>query len=355
MRAKEYLLAKANNLTYAKEIEKILSDLLPLRLNKEATELYYNHVLAPDIRKQNYNFQKKMHACNNAMQMVEPIEEHFQNELPIDKAKEIRKELMLVISTDKSFGYLYYLLGTESNMQEKNVLIDCVPNEEVIRSSIACQRDNYPLDTLDDYLEDDFNYKQYDKIISNFHKDVEDILAIFNLSYKIYDELRCQQNKISAICNYLDKLEFSCKEDKFITLSITSNLFKTFSFQDKNTMHCLHEIERRIATIGINIKDVSCKNDTTTSQIHLNNQRGKKLDFIRVINALYELDFFKNESQNKISKKEVFETLGKFINLDLSKYQNDLSRSLTDSTALEKHLKIFEDMEDKMENIFNSK
>ena len=355
MRAKEKLVTSANKLIYAKEIGKILSDLLPLRLDIEATELYYNHVLAPDIRQQNYNFQKKMHACNNAMQMVEPIEEHFQNELPLDKVKEIRKELLFVISSDKSYGYLYYLLGTESNMIDKNTLIDCIPNEEEIRSSIACQRDNYPLATLDEYLEDDFNYSQYDKIISNFHYENQDILSILNLSYKIYDDLRCQQNKLSAICNYLDKLEFPNEEDKFITLSIVSNLFKTFSSQDKSTTHCLHEIERRLTAISINIDEVTSPNMVMPSRVFLSNERGKKLDFIRVINTLYELDFFKNESQNKISKKEVFETLGRFMNIDLSKYQNDLSRSLTDSTALQKHLKIFEDMEDKMESIFNSK
>lgn len=167
--------------------------------------------------------------------------------------------------------------------------------------------------------------------------------------------MRCQQNKLSAICLYLDNLEFSSKEDKFITLSIVRNLFQTFSSQEQGTTHCLHEIERRISAIGIHVNETTGKDKAMTSRVFLNNQRGKKLDFIRVINALYELDFFKNESQNKISKKEVFETLGKFMNIDLSKYQNDLSRSLTDSTALEKHLKIFEDMGDKMESIFNSK
>ena len=79
------------------------------------------------------------------------------------------------------------------------------------------------------------------------------------------------------------------------------------------------------------------------------------LDFTRVLNAMYEKGFFKDEQQNKISKKEVFETFGECLNMDLSKFQNDLSRSLTDSTALEKHLKVFEDLKDKMEEIFNSR
>lgn len=34
-----------------------------------------------------------------------------------------------------------------------------------------------------------------------------------------------------------------------------------------------------------------------------------KLDFIRVLNAMYEKGFFKDEQQNKISKKEVLKHL----------------------------------------------
>lgn len=74
MRAKEKLIAQANKLAYATDIKKILSDLLPLRLDKEATEDYYNNVLTPDIRKQNYVLQLKMHESKNAMQSEIPIE-----------------------------------------------------------------------------------------------------------------------------------------------------------------------------------------------------------------------------------------------------------------------------------------
>ena len=104
MRAKEKLIAQADKLAYAKEIDKILSDLLPLRLDKEATEDYYNNVLTPDIRKQNYDLQLKMHERKNAMQIEIPTEEHYQEELSLDIAKEIRKELFNIISEDKSFG-----------------------------------------------------------------------------------------------------------------------------------------------------------------------------------------------------------------------------------------------------------
>ena len=47
--------------------------------------------------------------------------------------------------------------------------------------------------------------------------------------------------------------------------------------------------------------------------------------------------------------------MGRTMHVDLSDYDNDLSRSMSDSTKLEKHLKPFEDMKLKMIEIWNSK
>lgn len=92
-----------------------------------------------------------------------------------------------------------------------------------------------------------------------------------------------------------------------------------------------------------------------SSRVFLSAKRGSKIDFIRVVNVLYELGLFQDEQGGSVTKKKVFTTLGRFVNVDLSDYDKDLSRSLTDSTALEKHLKIFNQMKEKMEEIFNSK
>ena len=81
--------------------------------------------------------------------------------------------------------------------------------------------------------------------------------------------------------------------------------------------------------------------------------RGFKIDLIRVINTLYMLGFFMGKNGAKITKKEVFTAIGKALNIDLSTYDSDLSRSLSDSTALEKHLSIFDRMKQKMVEVFN--
>ena len=81
--------------------------------------------------------------------------------------------------------------------------------------------------------------------------------------------------------------------------------------------------------------------------------RGFKIDLIRVINTLYMLGFFTGKNGAKVTKKEVFTAIGKALNIDLSTYDSDLSRSLSDSTALEKHLSIFDRMKQKMVEVFN--
>ena len=103
---------------------------------------------------------------------------------------------------------------------------------------------------------------------------------------------------------------------------------------------------------GEETKDAS--GNTASSPVHLSTARGTKIDFIRVVNCLYELGFFTDDKGGKISKKEAMSALGRAVNVDLSTYDNDLSRSLSDSTKLDKHLAIFERMREKMEEVFNN-
>ena len=87
--------------------------------------------------------------------------------------------------------------------------------------------------------------------------------------------------------------------------------------------------------------------------IFLSKERGRRLDMIRVINSIFELGFFVDENGRKSNKKDVFIVMGHAMNVDFSNYNHDLSSSLTDSTSMNKHLKIFEDMLDMMKKIFN--
>ena len=88
------------------------------------------------------------------------------------------------------------------------------------------------------------------------------------------------------------------------------------------------------------------------SSLQLNEQRGTKVKFLRVINCLFELSFFKGEEGKNISKKEVFETFGKLLNQDFSTFHNDLSSTKAAANSdMNNTLAIFKQMLDKQVDI----
>ena len=91
------------------------------------------------------------------------------------------------------------------------------------------------------------------------------------------------------------------------------------------------------------------------SSVYLSPVRGKKIDFIRVVNVLYELGLFTDKDGVRCTKKEAFRAFGRAVNLDLSNYNKDLSRALIDTTTRERQLQIFKDMRQKMAEIYQDK
>ena len=91
------------------------------------------------------------------------------------------------------------------------------------------------------------------------------------------------------------------------------------------------------------------------SPVQLSTAKGQKIDMIRVLNVMFEQGRFKGKDGAKLTKKDFFTEMGHTLHVDLSDYDKDLSRSMSDSTKLEKHTKPFEDMKQKMIEIWNSK
>jgi hypothetical protein len=116
----------------------------------------------------------------------------------------------------------------------------------------------------------------------------------------------------------------------------------------------LSYLEEEKAIIA-SLADNPATDNPVTSNVYLSGEKGMKINYIRVINCLYELGFFKDDKENSITKKDVFSVFGIVVNRDLSDYDKDLSRSLSDSTKLDKHLEIFDLMKMKMTEIFNAK
>lgn len=73
---------------------------------------------------------------------------------------------------------------------------------------------------MDDYLEDSFNYDQYDKMIARFDLDSKQILEAFNKIYQLFDELRCYKMKISGIQQVLNEYTFKDEVEKFVVFSV---------------------------------------------------------------------------------------------------------------------------------------
>ena len=116
----------------------------------------------------------------------------------------------------------------------------------------------------------------------------------------------------------------------------------------------VHDVQQ-VTIASSTISSASEQKPMERSHVHLNPTTGMKIDFIRVMNTLFELGFFQTAQGGRLTKKEFFTTIGQAVNIDLSNYDKDLSRSTADSTALEKHLRVFDDMRRKMTEIFNSK
>lgn len=130
-----------------------------------------------------------------------------------------------------------------------------------------------------------------------------------------------------------------------------------FHFHDKvgqNNANVEHMDVRFDKDMNVQVQNVEEMADASApSPVHLSTARGTKIDLIRVVNCLYELGFFTDDKGGKIAKKEVMTVIGQAVGVDLSTYDNDLSRSLSDSTKLEKHLAIFDRLKTKMEEVFD--
>ena len=353
MRAKEYIYLHKKELKHAEILSKVIKDLLILRMDRVATSEYINKYLSADIRYQHYMLQKGLYERGNAMQTEEPSFETTNGEICIDIAAEVREELFYVIKDDGSFGYLFYILGTEQNAKHNGEPIDCIPNAERIVQRIIENRDDYPKDNLDGYINENLNYKQYNILIDGHYWDDDDAvyLKYFNRVYEIYDELRIRKQSISSVKSYLREQKFENDAEKYWTFSFIVTLIEESGEDDDCLFRCKQELERIVEPMKEQFSSDSAEEHN--SPVYLAERKGLRIDIIRVLNVLYDLAFFTGKEGKRISKKDYMVTMGNAINIDLTNYDKDISRALSDSTALEKHLKIFKDMQQRMKDIFD--
>lgn len=353
MRAKEFIEQNQSSIKYLDDIKRVINELMPLRKNKEATDEYFNQILSADIRRQNYLLQKDCFERNNAMQLQKPTLESFANEIPFETASEFRDVLFQVIREDESFGYLFFLLGTEQNSKHKSDPIDCIPNSQNIKNALNRYRDDYPQKTLADYLNDDLNYLQYSKVTENEIIDETALLEHFNNTYRIYDEIRCRKGNPLYIARYFENDKSHQSEQlKYYAYSFIDTLITEFEQDDRQLVRCQKELDKVLEPLREKYEHK--QEEILLSNIRLNSKKGFKVNYIRVINVLCEMGFFQNTDNTQIAKKEVFNAFGKFLNIDLSSYQNDLGATKSASNRdMQSLIKIFQDMLEKQQELIN--
>lgn len=142
----------------------------------------------------------------------------------------------------------------------------------------------------------------------------------------------------------------SKKQDDFPEqLKIERAIHKETIEELKNSEKRIIELERQLKQAQEMPENANYeKQNQYTSNIQLSDKRGTQIDFIRVIDCLYELDFFKGVDGRDTTKKEVFDTLGKAINKDLSTFNQQLTSTKNSSNNDKLALKrIFQTMLDK--------
>lgn len=248
MRAKEYIAANESSMKYPVEIKQIIGDLLPLRASKQQTVDYYNRKLIADIRRQGYLLGKDLYDKNNAMQQLEP--EPFQmneGEIQVEIAAALRDELFEVIKEDKTFGYLYFLLGNLRNSQRPTNPIDCVPDEQGIIEALKISRDDYPKSCLAEYIDDDINFAQYQDLTDAGITDEAKILDWFNNAYRIYDEMRlAKANPVAAVKVFLEDNSYESQAAKDLTGRFICEIINETALDDKRLGRIEDELNRHL-------------------------------------------------------------------------------------------------------------
>lgn len=209
---------------------------------------------------------------------------------------------------------------------------------------------------LYDFIADDA------KFLSHLRYLMPPLCALRNiLSYRLLRKLLCKKLGVSdAACRAAGNTDFSgsfsgCSSGAFSVSPSVSSVSPSGSSVSPSGS----SVSPSGSSVSPSSSSVSVSENGEEkgagSSVYLSPVRGKKIDFIRVVNVLYELGLFTDKDGVRCTKKEAFLAFGRAVNLDLSNYNKDLSRALNDTTTRERQLQIFKDMRQKMAEIYQDK
>lgn len=206
---------------------------------------------------------------------------------------------------------------------------------------------------LYDFIADDA------KFLSHLRYLMPPLCALRNiLSYRLLRKLLCKKLGVSdAACRAAGNTDFSGSFSGSFS-GCSSGSFSV-SLSGSSVSPSVSSVSPSGSSVSPSVSSVSVseigEEKGAGSSVYLSPVRGKKIDFIRVVNVLYELGLFTDKDGVRCTKKEAFRAFGRAVNLDLSNYNKDLSRALNDTTTRERQLQIFKDMRQKMAEIYQDK
>lgn len=199
---------------------------------------------------------------------------------------------------------------------------------------------------LYDFIADDA------KFLSHLRYLMPPLCALRNiLSYRLLRRLLCEKLGVSdAACRVVGNTDFSGS----FSGSFSGCSSGSFSVSPSGSSVSPSGSSVSSSSPSVSVSE-NGEEKGAGSSVYLSPVRGKKIDFIRVVNVLYELGLFTDKDGVRCTKKEAFRAFGRAVNLDLSNYNKDLSRALNDTTTRERQLQIFKDMRQKMAEIYQDK
>ena len=232
MRAKDYIESNCKYQFY-NELKQVINDLSKFRNNNSATENYYDLNLVQDRVRKRYFEDLNDWTLNNLDDSSKPI--YIENELGISHqdAYNFRNHLFKVIETDKSFGYLFYLLASEKNRSDifyQNNPIDCIPDKNIIEENIKNYQDDYPKHNLEAYLTYcDFNYSFYKANKKILH--TQDFwFSIFTDAYSLFDNLRTKMVTPFLAYDLFKEYSETNKSKKILITTLVTQLLEQYNF-----------------------------------------------------------------------------------------------------------------------------
>jgi hypothetical protein len=171
-----------------------------------------------------------------------------------------------------------------------------------------------------------------------------------------YDQFNWQgtKEKVAQLPDIKDKIIYLCDISACCEQYILDENINTIEKNDHRNFIEKCRIEQR--RLESNHKTISSHIEPVANgpiKFQLPQTNGFKIDFIRVINAMYELRFFRDDKDLLPLKVVVMKAFGKLVGIDLSKYDRDLSQAFS-STNPESNIAIFQRMADAtQQQVFN--